>query len=676
MKNNSFFIFLSIILGLLFAGSVVFSYMLGNFGGISLKELNSAYLLKKELSFSDLPVETQKRYVDRDESDFKLKETEITRVFDDEGNPLVEDIGELRELVSSLRSRVAFLERENFVVETDKNELLKMVEHEKSQNSIEQKTLLSNNLEKINEAEQQHYKNISELTVKINNLYKENINLSQQLNQKEDGNKEEKASAQKQIEDEKKLSKQYGLDLEKTYNIKYASLNSENRSLKNQYENKNSALRSQRSTTVLALGRKDQKITLLQNKINKMMVEKNIILTKHSQEILQIQRQNSKKLKEFNDIVKSNSSEKELIKEGYRKTLKRSQKKQNSILEKQKNEIQILTKKLAKEKHNSMAVSANSKKNILKMDMLVEKKIKTITQKSLSELEKLIKMNEDLSTKLAYLERSEKEAKSQLNTDKISYSLDKDKILQLQDKIKMLEKDEKSVDDEVNEQVELNEKKHNKNYKILNEKISALELIEDSKQNKNTEVISKLSSEKTKLTDQLSGSLSINRKKEKEIKKLTKDALKREKFISDMINLQQSESKKRVSKPSNKLEKLGKVECDDMVSGNFKISSTCKAKVDKFLAQYDETDYFEVIPIVGTGGFATLEKVQRDGRLGISDSEIQRLTRLSNIGLARDRAKEGGWLIRDRFGDDVKISYAVYSIEAKDKRGFVIRAYR
>ena len=45
-SNNSFSIFLNIVLGLLFAGSVIFSYFFGNFGGISLKELNGNYVQK------------------------------------------------------------------------------------------------------------------------------------------------------------------------------------------------------------------------------------------------------------------------------------------------------------------------------------------------------------------------------------------------------------------------------------------------------------------------------------------------------------------------------------------------------------------------------------------------------------------------------------------------------
>ena len=744
MKNNSFFAFLSIVLSLLFAGSVSFSYFFGNFGGISLKELNSGYLLKKELRFSDLPEELQKRYINRDKSNSQIKETEVTRIFDDEGNPLIEDMGELSEIVQSLQNKVSFLERENIIISTDKNELLKIVEHEKSKNNIEQKTLLSNNLEKINEAEQQHYQNISELTKKINDLHRENIYLSQQLNQKDDNNKDKITLVKQQVEDEKISSKQREMELEEIHKIKSASLNTQNKSLKGQFEELNSALQSQRSSTILELGKKDQKITMLQNKINEMMIERNSILTKNSQAILQIERDNSKKLQEFNDIVKNSSSEKDAIKKEYKKTLKRVEEKQNNILESQKNEIQMLTQKLAHEQQNSVIVLSNSEKAILEKDKAANNKIKTITGQNKSKVEELMEKIDNLNNQIIISKKSEKRVQSQLDSSKITEVSNKDKIFQLQDKIKVLERGERVLDDEVDELVKINEEKHNKNYKILNEKIATIEMGIKSKQNNNEKILLSLNGEKTELINKLSNTLQDNLKKAKKIKELKedieniekkknelelseheklakirksfddlkssialrekeyqkareelkadvskkdgelqlreKDKEKLGKYIREITSLKKTlkelESGERIAKPSNKLQKLGKVECGDMVSGNFKISSTCKSKVDKFLSQYDETNYFEVIPIIGTGGFASLSKVQRDGSLGIPDSEIKRLTRLSNIGLGRDRAKEGGWLIRDKFGDDVKISYTVYSIEAKNKRGFVIRAYR
>jgi len=740
--KDSFSVFLNIVLGLLFIASLIFSYFFGNFGGISLSELNSAYLLKKELRFTDLPADVQKKYINRYKSNLQIKETKIARVFDNEGNPLIKNISELGEIVQSLQNKVSFLERENIILSTDKNELLKIAEDEKSKNSVEQKSLLSNNLKKINEAEQQHYKNISELTKKINDLQRENIRLFQQLNQKDDKNKDKILLAKQQIEDEKKSAKQREMDLEELYKIKLSSLKSENISLKSQSKKLNDELQSQHSAVILELGKKDQRLISLQNKINEIMIEKNKLITKNSQDILQIERENSKKLQEFNGIVKNSSLEKDAIKKEYQKILKKVEEKQKNMLEVQKNEIHVLTQKLAHEKQNSLTTLSNNEKAILDNDKKTKSRIKTITKQNRLKVEELTKKIKDLNTQNKILKMSEKRVKSQLDSSKVTAVSDKDKILQLQDKLKVFEQGDRVLDDEINEQVKINEEKHNKNYKILNEKIATIEMGIKLEQKENAKIFLGLSAEKTKLENKLNLILQDNIKKDKKIKELKKgieniekkkkelelgeheklaniresfDKLKvsmelrekeyqkaskelkanaskkedelelrrkekSEKYIREITSLKkilkEMNSRKKVVKTSHKLQKLGKVECGDMVSGNFKISSTCKAKVDKFLAQYDKTNYFEVIPFVGSGGFASLNKVQRDGRLGIPDSEIKRLTRLSNIGLGRDRAKEGGLLIRDKFGDDVKISYSVYSIEEENKRGFVIRAYK
>ncbi len=723
MKNNSFFIFLSLLLGALFVGSIVFSYTLGNFDGISLKELNRDYLSKKELSFSSLPLSVQKRYIDRDRSNSQIKETKMIRVFDDNGNPLVEDMGELKEFVATLQNRVAYLERENIIIESDKSELIKIVEYEKSKKSSDQKALLTNNLNKINEAEKQHYKNISELTEKINNLYRENINLSQELNKKDDSNKENIAFAQQQIDEEKAISKQRELELQNSYNLKTASWDSKNRSIKSQYEKTSFALQSQRSTAILELGKKDQKILSLENRINEMMVERNKILTKNTEAMLKIERKNSEKLKEFNDIVKSSSFEKDIIKQEYQKTLKRVQKKQNSTLKAQEAKIDALTQKLAKQTRKNASAESHSKKFILKKDIATDAKMRTIAKENMAKLKEMKQKIESLKSELAYINKGNKNSKSELDTSKTSLMLAKDRILQLEERAKNLQIDKKSVDKEVDKQISQNEIKHNKNYKILNEKIASLEMSLKSKLNSSDKALSVLDGEKAQLAKRLSISMRDSEEKKGRIKVLEKridklkvgeyeklsdakesfdelktalslrekeyqkakdnlkinafnqkrDAAKLKQYISDIDELK---SEAREAKTKSKLEKLADVECGDMLSGNFLISSTCRAKVDEFLGQYDETTFFEVVPIVGSGGFAALKKAGRDRELGIAKSEIKRLTRLANIGLARDRAKEGGELIRKRFGDDVKISYSVESIEAEDKRGFVINAYR
>lgn len=127
------------------------------------------------------------------------------------------------------------------------------------------------------------------------------------------------------------------------------------------------------------------------------------------------------------------------------------------------------------------------------------------------------------------------------------------------------------------------------------------------------------------------------------------------------------------SKPS-KLVLKDSIECDDLPVGRNNPTNKCITKVNAFLSKYGASNFYEVVPIVDDGGFASLKKVQRS-KLKIPKREIKRLTRLSNLGLGKDRAAGGGKLIKARFGDLARISYAVENISKAKKRGFVIRVY-
>ncbi len=699
-RNNSFLLFLSIVLGLLFIGSLLLFYLFGNLGGISLKELNDEYVLKKELTFDSLPENIQKKYINKNNIKLTKIYEQETNIFDDNGNPLTETSN----IIDSLNNKISFLERENILLVADKNELAKMVEYEKSKNSTNQKKLLSNNLEKINEAEKQHYKNISELTQKINDLHRENIELSQKLNQKNSSSKDIVISLKKELDKEKRESLKREKEINTMYESKLNSVKNINNSLNNQISELKDRLNSKNTVMVQELSKKDQDILSLENKIHEMMLEKNRLLSKNSQDILKIESENSKKLQEFNEIVKNSSLEKEAIKEKYKEIIKKIEDKYKKIDMEQKKEIDDLIKKLNKEikLNNSLVEESNNIKETNKINIQ-----KIIKQKAL-EINRSNDEIKRLKKELEKLKISEKSVKTSL-TEKIKETSQKnDKILQLQDKIKELEKGEEDTRVKIDREIKKSEKKHNSNYGILNQKIASLEMKIKYNNIENRDLIANLREKNKKLGIELNKTISNNKNlisskdsmiaseksyiekiailNEKisliknELKLRDKDKEKLGEYIRRITALKKSikeiETKNRTSKSASKLELLGKVECGDMISGNFKISSTCKEKVDKFLSQYSKSDYFEVIPIIGSGGFASLNKVQRDGTLGISDSEIKRLTRLSNIGLGRDRAKEGGWLIHEKFGDDVKISYTVYSIESKSKRGFVIRVYR
>lgn len=67
-------------------------------------------------------------------------------------------------------------------------------------------------------------------------------------------------------------------------------------------------------------------------------------------------------------------------------------------------------------------------------------------------------------------------------------------------------------------------------------------------------------------------------------------------------------------------------------------------EVQTFLSRYDNSYFFEVTPIVDNGGFASL-KLIKSKKVGVEDSEIDRITGLANIGLGKARAKAGGDLV-------------------------------
>jgi len=210
MKDNYFHLFLSMILGLLFTGTVIFSYLFGNFGGISIKELNDEYLLKEELSFSDLPAEEQDKHISNN-TGFQALKSKEDRIFDSEGNPIAQRPDGMEELLGSLQEKVLFLEKENMLLAADKNELLKIVEHEKSKSTVDKK---------INE-------------------------------------------------------------------LKVDAIKNKNKAL--ELDDYKSILKVKNKSTIFEQGRKDQKITVLQNKINKMILEKNSLLTKNSQILMQVE---------------------------------------------------------------------------------------------------------------------------------------------------------------------------------------------------------------------------------------------------------------------------------------------------------------------------------------------------------------------------------------------------
>jgi phage terminase small subunit len=112
--------------------------------------------------------------------------------------------------------------------------------------------------------------------------------------------------------------------------------------------------------------------------------------------------------------------------------------------------------------------------------------------------------------------------------------------------------------------------------------------------------------------------------------------------------------------------------CKTLDSGSIEITKKCRNNLNKFLENNSESRKFEVIGLVDKAEFSlmkTLEDVYGKKRVG-------NLTLYTQIGLSRQRVIEAAWLVKKQLGSYAKINAVNYTATSKNKRGFVIRAYK
>ncbi len=628
MRYSSFSIFLNFLLVLVILVGSIVMYQVGNFDGISIDALKKDYVYKKALKFTDLPKKEQERYISKTQIS---KKSDNTINFDainfDESS--INSIGELKSAIRELKNKFLIVQNDNLVLFNEKQKLAKLLKKSKDELVEQKNRLTAKNLEQINETEQQHYKNISEITAKLNDLQRENIELSQGNNEKVIKLKNEIKSLNQKIEDIKK---------ENDKNIDLRILNEQNKNktlkqtvilLQKRVELLQGNIQSLDKHQKQLLKSKDKQIVTLQEQNRKILNDKKALIEKNTKTLLAIEQKNNNRLKEINskianlqnanDELKNQSSKQsEKITKQYSEKISSL----NSVIANLKSNIKSLNKKLTD-------TQTNSAKN--------EEKLKTSLQIAVKDRETLYSRIDGLKTSLANLKQEKIDLQSQFNA-----------------------------------KLEKNEKKHNENYKILNEQIFNYETI-----------ISKLKTDK-------SNSAKNEDKKIAEIRdafnELRDDVKQRESEYKKTIKKLKYELKEREifytkkyaeMKPQkpHKLTIVGKVDCQDMPFGKAKATLACEQKVDSFLSKYDATYYFEVVPIVDNGGFSSLKRLKNHTSL-MPSKEIKRLTKLANLGLGKYRAAEGGRLIKEKFKDEAKISYAVDSVAIGKKRGFIIRVYR
>ena len=168
------------LLGFTIAG-VVICFINCNFDSISKEELEKKYILKTSVKFKNLPKAEQKKYISKklisqtDESFIDLDDKNI-----DENS--IDSKDRLREIIKNLKSQISIVQNDNIQLSNSKEDMKKMIKKMKEEFKKSRDSLLRQNMKQINDTEQQHYKNISELTKKINDLQRENIRLSENNN--------------------------------------------------------------------------------------------------------------------------------------------------------------------------------------------------------------------------------------------------------------------------------------------------------------------------------------------------------------------------------------------------------------------------------------------------------------------------------------------------------------
>ena len=88
----------------------------------------------------------------------------------------------LSKLIKKLRYKIKIIQNDNQELSDAKERLANIIKKMKKDFAKQKDYILKQNTKQINETEQQHYKNISELTTKINDLKRENIKLSEENN--------------------------------------------------------------------------------------------------------------------------------------------------------------------------------------------------------------------------------------------------------------------------------------------------------------------------------------------------------------------------------------------------------------------------------------------------------------------------------------------------------------
>ncbi|MBZ8006986.1 hypothetical protein AVBRAN9334_02320 [Campylobacter sp. RM9334] len=381
--------------------------------------------------------------------------------------------------------------------------------------------------------------------------------------------------------------------------------------------------------------------------------------------------------------------------------LEKSKNEQTKVIkdlsDKSQNSLDNLTKELNKvNESNAKLQDKNTKNEIALKDMQLKNKELELDskkkEKDLSEtIAKLQKIDEqlkasnannmDLKTKLDNLQKEKIELTTQLNkinNEFLNYKNDSlsNKQNDVKDLNNKLYESSKAYDELNVKYIALKEEyaaKELDNNKAKQENKTLLDEIEQLKltisKDTNSERVLALEEEKDKLLKQLN---EIN------IKTLNNYNQENSELIAKKEKIQELEKKlelaqKGSSLNTNSLKLQDTFVCDDIKSGVIGLSKTCSLELDKFLAKYNQNYLYEITPIIDDSGFKSLSAI--DG-VHMASKEVQRLTRLANFGLSKDRTKSAASYIKSKIPNALISSSLEPEYSKDNKKGFILRVYK
>lgn len=457
---------INIALGMVIVVGSLATARYSNFGGVSFDELGEKYISKSDVKFSDLPVDMQKHYIDKDATMEQSKDGNLfeDEYLDEQGKPIPDSEltkQDFKRMINRLQKTLLFVQHDNLLMSNEKNELSKKLDEQQIELEEQRNQWTNKNTERLNEAEQQHYRNISDLTVKINEVQKENVVIAQKANIEANTLKSQIEELKvKAVEEEEKkhIAIKKAREDEQSKLVDYKE---KIKFLNDQVTLLNEQINTNNETAKNAFARKQDEINKLKDEIVQAAKERNDLMSKQTQTLVL----NEQKQKE--EIAK------------YTKTIEQLKVDTEKLIAKNRQDMVLQdedhAKKMSLQEEKLKGVNtelASSKKHIDALMLENEKDF----NKFRTYLEDEKKLNKELTVANKMLEESAQNSEKALNTSilKLKEEIAKreNSIKELNDKIVFLNSEKLNFEAEVKKRVDENDKIHNKNYKVFNEKIA------------------------------------------------------------------------------------------------------------------------------------------------------------------------------------------------------------